>query len=180
MRIKKEDATVIVVDVQERLFPHIHQHDVLEKNLAILLKGIHLLHVPVIVTEQYPSGLGATIPSIRELITGFNPVEKITFSCCDESKFLTELNKKNKKIILLAGIEAHVCVLQTVIDLIGNGYHPVIVEDCVSSRKANDKKVAIERMKHEGAIITTYESVLLELCREAGSATFKSISALIK
>jgi nicotinamidase-related amidase len=82
--------------------------------------------------------------------------------------------------VIIAGIEAHVCVLQTVMDLIGNGFHTVLVEDCVSSRKANDKKIAIERMNHEGAIITTYESLLLELCRVAGTEIFRKISGLIK
>jgi hypothetical protein len=162
------------------LFPHIFRNEELERNVEILIQGLNLLKVPLLVTEQYRKGLGSTIPSVMENLTNFEPIEKISFSCCDESRFLKELNLMNKKYIVLAGIEAHVCVLQTVIDLVESGYHPVLVEDCVSSRKEKDKMVAIDRMRSEGAIITTYESILLELCRVAGTETFKKISNLIK
>jgi len=180
MRISKDNTVGIIVDIQERLFPHMYKNEDLERNVEILIKGLELLEVPLFVTEQYSKGLGCTIPSVIETLNTYEPIEKISFSCCDESRFLGELNLLNKKYIILAGIEAHVCVLQTVIDLVENGYHPVLVEDCVSSRKENDKKIAIDRMRHEGAIITTYESILLELCRVAGTDTFKKISGLIK
>ena len=180
MRISVDNTAGIIIDIQERLFPHIFRREELERNVGILIQGLNLLKVPLLVTEQYRKGLGSTIPSVMENLTNFEPIEKISFSCCDESRFLRELNLMNKKYIVLAGIEAHVCVLQTVIDLVESGYHPVLVEDCVSSRKENDKMVAIDRMRGEGAIITTYESILLELCRIAGTETFKKISNLIK
>jgi nicotinamidase-related amidase len=180
MRISVDNTAGIIIDIQERLFPHIFRHEELERNVEILIQGLNLLKVPLLVTEQYRKGLGSTIPSVMENLTNFEPIEKISFSCCDESRFLKELNLMNKKYIVLAGIEAHVCVLQTVIDLVESGYHPVLVEDCVSSRKEKDKMVAIDRMRSEGAIITSYESILLELCRVAGTETFKKISNLIK
>jgi nicotinamidase-related amidase len=180
MRISVDNTAGIIIDIQERLFPHIFKNDELERNVEILIQGLNILKVPLMVTEQYSKGLGSTIPSVKNNFTAFKPIEKISFSCCDESRFLRELNLLNKKYIVLAGIEAHVCVLQTVIDLVESGYHPVLVEDCVSSRKEKDKMVAIDRMRREGAIITTYESVLLELCRVAGTETFKKISSLIK
>ena len=180
MRILKEDAVAVLIDIQERLFPHIYQHEQLERNVNILLRGLQFLNIPIIITEQYSKGLGNTIPSISGNFNPFHSIEKITFSCCDESKFLAEFNRLNKKFVILAGIETHVCVLQTVLDLLDIGFTPVLVEDCVSSRKKNDKTLAIERIKQEGAILTTYESILLELCREAGTVTFKSISNLIK
>jgi nicotinamidase-related amidase len=180
MRINKDNSAAIIVDIQEKLFPHIYNYTEIEKNVGILIKGLELLKVPVLVTEQYPKGLGNTIPAVINTLSYFEPIEKISFSCCDESRFLNALNVLNKKYVIIAGIEAHVCVLQTVMDLIGNGFHTVLVEDCVSSRKANDKKIAIERMNHEGAIITTYESLLLELCRVAGTEIFRKISGLIK
>lgn len=180
MRISVDNTAGIIIDIQERLFPHIFRLEELERNVGILIQGLNLLKVPLLVTEQYSKGLGSTIPSVINNLTDFEPIEKISFSCCDESRFLRELNLMNKKYIVVAGIEAHVCVLQTVIDLVESGYHPVLVEDCVSSRKEKDKMIAIDRMRSEGAIITTYESILLELCRVAGTETFKKISNLIK
>jgi nicotinamidase-related amidase len=104
----------------------------------------------------------------------------MSFSCFDEPIVREHLNSLNRSIIILFGIEAHVCVMQTCIDLIENGYKPVIVEDCVSSRNINDKKISIERMRQEGALVTTYESLLFELTRFAGNEVFKRISGIVK
>jgi nicotinamidase-related amidase len=180
MRIQKHESIGLIIDMQERLFPHIHQHEILEKNIRILIQGLQLLQIPILITQQYTQGLGQTIPSVAEYFDDKLYIEKNTFSCCDESNFLAELNRMNKKFVIIAGIETHVCVLQTVPDLVDNGFIPVVVEDCVSSRKENDKKVAIDRIRQEGGIVTTYESILLELCRVAGNETFKAISRLIK
>ena len=180
MRITKDNTSAVIVDIQERLFPHMYNREELELNVGILMKGLNLLNVPLLITEQYPGGLGKTIPSLSDIKGSIEPIEKISFSCCDESRFLKELNMLNKKFVILAGIETHVCILQTVLDLMDSGFQPVLVEDCVSSRKENDKRVAVERIRSEGAVITTYESVLLELCRVAGTETFKKISGLIK
>lgn len=180
MRILREDCAAIIIDVQEKLFPHIFQYDDLEKHIGILIAGLQRLGIPMIVTEQYKKGLGDTISSIQEKFSSFKSIEKISFSCCDESRFLMELRRLNKKFVILAGIETHVCVLQTILDLIEMGFVPVLVSDCVSSRKEHDKLAAIERIRQEGAVITTCESVLLELCRVAGNETFKEISRLIK
>ncbi len=180
MRVSRHESAGVIIDIQERLFPHIYQQEVLEKNVRILIQGLQLLEIPILVTQQYTRGLGKTIPSIAESVQPFHIIEKISFSCCDESNFLAELTRLNKKFVIIAGIETHVCILQTVPDLIDNGFIPVVVEDCVSSRKENDKKIAIERIRQEGGIVTTYESILLELCRVAGSETFKAISGLIK
>ena len=167
MRIIKDNTVAVIIDIQERLFPHMFNKLQLEKNVEILLNGLEILGIPILLTEQYSKGLGSTIPSIQTNLNTIKPIEKITFSCCGENRFITELNKINKKYVLLAGIETHVCVLQTVLDLVEFGYQPVLVEDCVSSRKENDKLIAIERIRNSGAIITTYESVLLELCQIA-------------
>jgi len=115
-----------------------------------------------------------------DLIKGFPLIEKTAFSCCDEPEFIRALAETHKQYILIAGIESHVCVLQTVIDMVERGYQPVLVEDCVSSRKANDKTISVRRMRKEGAIVTSYESILFELCRFSGTDEFKSISKLVK
>ncbi len=181
MRFLKDDTCLVVIDVQERLFPHIYQNDFLEKNLTNLIKGMRVLDLPILYTQQYTKGLGETIFSIKDLyVWEFQPIEKMAFSCVDEINFVQELGKLNKKNIIIAGIETHVCVQQTAIDLKSLSYNVMVVEDCVSSRKINDKNTAIKRLTQEGVFIGSYESILLELCRESGTDTFKEISKIIK
>jgi nicotinamidase-related amidase len=180
MRILKEQTAGLIIDIQEKLIPHIYKYESVIAHTAILIQGLKILDIPVIVTQQYTKGLGVTIPSISDTIGNYAPVEKISFSCCDEPAFMKRLSQLGGKNIIIAGIEAHVCVLQTVLDLLDNDYVPVVVENCISSRKNRDKKIAVERMRKEGAIITTYESVLFELTRFAGTDVFKQISRLVK
>jgi nicotinamidase-related amidase len=180
MRILKDDTAGLIIDIQERLFPFIHEHDRIARNTAILIQGFKTLDLPIVVTQQYTKGLGGTVAPVLEALGTENYLEKVAFSCCDDNGFMQELSRHGRKNVVIAGIEAHVCVLQTTIDLISNGYQPIVVEDCVSSRSPNDKTVAIARMRAEGAIITTYESILFELLRFSGTSEFKSISKLVK
>lgn len=180
MRIVKEDCAGLVIDIQERLRPVMDEGDQLVRKVAMLLEGLRVLEVPILVTEQYPKGLGPTIENVRKLIPSFSPVEKVTFSCLEEPAFQQTLGALSGKTIIICGIEAHVCVLQTVVDLIGEGYQPVVVADCISSRNPVDITIALERMKMEGAIVTTCESILFELLVKAGTAQFKAISRLVK
>jgi nicotinamidase-related amidase len=117
---------------------------------------------------------------LLDLVRDFPVIEKTAFSCCDVPEFNRTLAEIHKQFILIVGIESHVCVLQTVIDLVERGYQPVLVEDCVSSRKAMDKTIAVRRMHKEGAIVTSYESILFELCRFSGTDQFRTISKLVK
>lgn len=180
MRITKDHTVGLVIDIQERLLPHITGHEALLKNVETLILGLKALEVPVMVTEQYRKGLGETVPAIQEAVGNFDPMEKMTFSCCDDPQFSVRLNNMAKKNVIVCGIESHVCVLQTVIDLLESGFQPVVVEDCISSRKPLDKKIAVRRMSREGAIVTSYESILFELARISGTDTFKTISKLVK
>lgn len=180
MRIIKEQSVALIIDIQEKLYPHIHKFDVLSRNTIILLQAMKSLNIPVILTQQYTKGLGETICAIKEVVGDLTPIEKNSFSCCDEPDFMNALKKSGMKNVVIAGIESHVCVLQTTLDLINLAYVPVVIEDCVSSRKCRDKKMAIERMRQEGAIISTYESILFELCRFAGTPQFKEISKIVK
>ncbi len=180
MRIIRNDSLALLVDVQEKLFPHIAERETLEKNIITLIKGLQILKIQTITTEQYRKGLGRTIGSIADILADKRTLEKTCFSCFDDPLIAQQLNSSNSTIHIIAGIEAHVCILQTCIDSLNSGAKVVVVEDCISSRKLNDKKVAVERMRQEGAIITTYESLLLELTRYSGTDEFKAISALIK
>jgi hypothetical protein len=180
MRIKKENTIGVVIDIQSRLYPLIHDHETVTKNNRILIKGLQVMNIPLVVTQQYTKGLGETIPEIKEVLGEFKPIEKTAFSCCDEPRFNEDLALASKMYVVITGIETHVCVMQTVVDLIGQGYIPVVVEDCVGSRKTTDKITALNRMRHEGAIITSYESILFELLRYSGTDEFRQISALVK
>jgi nicotinamidase-related amidase len=180
MRIAPEDCCALLIDVQERLYPHIHEHEAMLARIQVLFKGLELLHIPWLVSEQYVKGLGPTLPALQPFLAVHPPIEKMSFSCCDEPRLLMKLHEFQRNTVIIAGIEAHVCVLQTVIDLKENGYTPVVVADAVSSRRPLDRQVALDRMKREGALISTTESLLLELCRVAANPTFKAISALIK
>lgn len=162
MRIIKEETGAIIIDVQEKLMPHMHENKALIANMNILIEGLKTLDIPFVMCEQYRKGLGPTIDEIQSQIA-IEAIEKSTFSGCDEPLILEAIKKMQKKFFIVAGIESHVCVLQTVIDLISQGITPVVIENCVSSRKESDKRISIERMRQEGAIITTYESILLAL-----------------
>ena len=180
MRFDREACVGVIVDVQERLFAFMQQKELLETNLNILIKGLQVLGIPLLKTQQYTSGLGPTIDSVDDAMGGLPIIEKLSFSCCHEPSFMQALEQVGRKRVILAGIESHVCVLQTSIDLLQAGYVPVVVVDCISSRKDSDKATALLRMQAEGVQLTSYESILLELCREAGSDTFKEILRLIK
>jgi len=180
MRIPKNNTIGVIIDMQSVLYPFIHDHEQLTHNAEILVKGLKVLDVPLILTQQYTKGLGDTIIPIKEAAGNLKHVEKTSFSCCDEPMFNEILAVTAKRYVIILGIEAHVCVMQTVIDLIERGFIPVVVEDCVASRNIIDKSVAIERMRKEGALVTTFESLLFELLQYSGTDTFKQISNLVK
>lgn len=190
LKLKKQDAVLVGIDFQERLMPAMKNKEELEASVGKLVKGCRILGVPVIMTQQYTKGLGSTIPSIAAAVTEsfdgdsaeeeFRPVEKTSFSAMGEPAFVQELEKIGRKTVIIAGIEAHVCVQQTVMDLLESGYTVFVANDCISSRSNTDKKYSQRRMGDAGAIGTTYESILFELCGGAKDPGFKQISALVK
>ena len=180
MRILKEDTKLVVVDLQERLFPHINNNEQLLQKCKTLIEGIRLLNIPIIVTEQYVKGLGKTIQPIAASIGEFQPIEKMSFSCMGEPNFNLKIEEHYIKNVLLCGIESHVCVLQTALDLVEAGHKPIVVADAISSRNPYDKEIALQRFASEGIRVTTVESILFELCKVSGTDQFKAISKLVK
>lgn len=176
MRIEAEQAVAVFVDYQEKLLPVMYEKERLLNNSGILAKGLRVLGIPMVVTQQYTKGLGHTEKNLMEAMGLASYKEKIRFSAIEEIR--EEI--AGKKFVILCGIEAHICVLQTLIDLKAEGYIPVLVEDCISSRKEHDKRIAVERAKQEGAIITTYEALLFELLKVAGTEESKKIQRLVK
>ncbi len=181
MRITAEDTMALIVDFQERLLPVIDRNEELIHNTEILIKGLQTLQIPMIITQQYTKGIGMTVPALAELFgDSFQYQDKVAFSCAEDEVTLTKIKATGKKNIIVCGIEAHICVLQTVIDLIAMGYHVLLVEDCIGSRTESNRQIGIRRALQEGAIPTSYESILFELTRVAKTDTFKEISKLIK
>lgn len=180
MSLLKENTLGIVIDIQERLFPAMGDKELLLENCKKLISGLNVLETPLLVTQQYTKGLGATLPELSDMISGFSPIEKTSFSCYDEPDFISALEETDRKNVIICGIESHVCVLQTAIDLQEAGYTPVVVFDCVSSRNENDKTLALERFRYEGIMLASTESVLFELTKGAKAPEFKAISKIVK
>jgi hypothetical protein len=180
MRIKRENCSGLVIDIQEKLYPVMAESDSLKTNCIKFLEGLSLLGIPTVFTQQYSKGLGDTISEISSLYQSFSHIEKNSFSCMDEPAYTNYLEHSGKTNVLVCGIESHVCVLQTAIDLQEKGYHPVIISDCISSRSLAEKEIAINRFRQEGILVSTVESILFELTRTAAAVEFKAISKIIK
>jgi len=178
--ISKEAAALIIIDVQEKLFPLIFNKEKILENMLKLIKFAKIVDMPIILTEQYPRGLGQTVPEIRELIPHIKPVEKMEFSCFGSEKFRLILEELNAKTLIIAGIETHICVMQTSIEGIENGYKVCVVVDATSSRKLEDKNIAIKRMMQSGVIMASTEMLIYELLKKAGTREFKEALKLIK
>jgi nicotinamidase-related amidase len=173
-------TALLLIDFQEKLFPAMHDKDKLLRNVVKLVQGAKVLEIPIMITEQYPKGLGPTIPEIKALIPDIKPVEKVCFNCCDEDLFCSALDGLKRKQVLIAGIEAHICVYQTALALVGAGYDVQVVGDCVASREPENKVTALSRMVGEGVSLTTMEMALFELLKEAKGDKFKQISNIVK
>jgi hypothetical protein len=180
MRLHPKDILAVGIDYQERLIPAIHEKETLIRNSRLLFAGLNILEVPVLISRQYPKGLGDTVSEIREVTGTATILDKLSFSCYGDAAIRQAVDAAGRRNIVVAGTEAHVCVLQTVIDLGAAGYQVVYVVDCAGSRKPEDKKYALKRAAREGALLVTYEQLLFELLGSAASASFKTLSALLK
>ena len=178
--ITSTDTALVLVDVQAKLTPAMYAKEVLLENLKRLVQGVRILKVPILWTEQNPAGLGPTLPEIANLLPDRKPVSKFSFSCCGSEQFRNELNALNRKNMLIAGIEAHVCVYQTAADLIDLQYEVQVIADAVASRTFENKMIGLEKSKSVGAFLTSTETVLFELLKDAKSEKFKEISKIVK
>jgi nicotinamidase-related amidase len=171
--LTRDGTVLVVVDVQERLAAVMEYREPVVANIRRLIQAARLLVVPLVVTEQYPKGLGPTVPELRELLAGEKVLEKLTFSCCGLDPFLAELERLQAKKLLVVGMETHVCVLQTVLDCLAAGYLVHVPNDAVCSRFTNDWRTGLARMAAAGAILTTTETALFELLERAGTDEFR-------
>lgn len=200
MILNREDTVAVIIDLQKKILPAMSNSTELEAQAAKLIEGLRVLNIPIIVTQQYTKGLGETNETIKKALcrdiseignipideseccnfSNFNYIEKLSFSAAGEPKFMEALKKSGKDTVLIFGIESHVCVQQTALDLLDEGYTVFIVEDCVSSRSVLDMERSFVRMTHAGASITTYEAALFELLGGADREGFRQISKIVK
>ncbi|MCX7816313.1 MAG: hydrolase [Syntrophales bacterium] len=176
--LERENCLLLIIDIQGNLFLAMHNRDSLLTNVKKLINGIRILNVPIICTEQIK--IGATVPELTDLMPDVKPIVKSTFSCCGDSNFMKIIHANNRKQVILCGIEAHVCVYQTALDLLKIGYEVHLVADAVASRSPLNREVGIQRMVSAGAMISSTEMVLFELLKTADDPRAKDIFQIIK
>jgi nicotinamidase-related amidase len=178
VKLDRSRAALAVIDVQEAFRPAVLDFERVAANVAVLIQGARILEMPVVVTEQYPTGLGETVPEVAEHLEGVEPIEKLCFSAVDANRFPAALEGRDQ--IVLCGIETHVCVNQTAEDLLATGREVHVVQDAVSSRTVANRDLGLQKMEHSGATLTSVEMALFELLRAAGTPEFKQVQALVK
>ena len=179
-RIKREDAVLTAIDFQEKLLPAMFEADDVEASACKLAEGLKILGIPSFVTTQYARGLGATVEPVAEALGQFEPIDKNTFSAWDNDEYRAALENSGRKTVIIMGIETHICVEQTALDLLENGYTVFVPADCVQSRDPRNREISLRRMEATGAVITCAESILYELLGSSKAAEFKAISAIVK
>jgi nicotinamidase-related amidase len=179
-RLNAATSALVVIDIQEKLLPAMCEPQGVVENAARLVRGAQVLQVPVVVTEQYRKGLGGTVPEVASALGEFAPMEKLTFSACGAAGFVEALKARRVRDVVLCGIEAHVCVTQTCLDLLDEGFRVLVVADATASRTRQNVEIGLERMRSSGALIGSTEMVLFEWLGRAGTEPFKQILNLVK
>ncbi len=178
--LEQEDTSIVLVDVQGKLARLMHESEALIHNIRIMLQAGQILGLPIVWAEQVPDKLGATVPEIAELLSNYQPIAKTSFSCAGSAEFNSALKASGRKHILLMGIEAHVCVYQTGIDLLEQGKGVHVVTDAVASRQLENKAIGLQRMSAAGAQLTSTEMCLFEMLKAAEGDEFRQIARLMK
>ena len=178
MKLSPDAAIALIIDLQEKLAPVMNDAPKLIANARYLLEGLNVYKIPIVLTRQYPKGLGDTIPEIKAVSENAVVMDKTTFSCLDDREIRNFFVTDPRPNVLLAGIETHICVLQTALDLLELGKKVFLVADCVSSRSPFDSEIALKRAIQSGVVPTTSEAALFEITQAAGSPEFKAISKL--
>lgn len=175
-----DKTALLIIDMQEKIIRVINEYQIVVENTIKLIKGFKALGIPIYYTEQYPKGLGPTILSIQKELNGNEAIQKLSFSCSGAGDLFSELKKKGISQVVVCGIESHVCVQQTVLDLLANNFQVNLTADAVSSRRIKDYEISLSRMRQYGADITTTEAILFELLNVCGTDVFKEISNIVK
>jgi len=178
--ISNKDSLLLVIDIQEKFRKVIFEFDRVVENTKKLVRSFGVLGIPVVVSEQYTKGLGKTVKEIKVDLKKSEIVEKISFDCFNDGGFLELIKKSGKKNMIICGIEAHVCVFQTVLSALSKGFTVHLIVDAVSSRKEKDYDIAIRRMENEGAKLASTEMIIFQMMKDSKDKNFKEISNIIK
>ncbi len=180
MRLRREDAFLLVVDVQQKLAPHVDGHERVIRKSSALIRAARKLDIPVLVSEHCPDLIGATVPSLRELVSGDEVLRKTHFACTDEPALFNRLQNLKRKQAVVCGMEAHVCVMQTALGLSERAFQPFVVRDAVGSRREEDRATALERVRSAGCEIATAEMTIFEWMNRADIPGFRELLAIVK
>lgn len=183
LRLERARTQLVVVDIQEKLLPFISEHEQVLAQAGRMIRAAVELDLPITVSEQYVRGLGPTRPEINDALGGpenFERFEKLAFSLCRDEPLRHRVVALKRPQVLLVGIETHVCVLQTALDLLGVPAQPVVLADAVGSRRPQDHAMALERMRPAGVVVSTVESAIFELLERSGTELFKRILPIVK
>lgn len=178
--INKDNAIFVGIDFQEKLVPAMEEKEELLDNLNRVVSCMDVLEIPMIFTQQYTKGIGETVPEIKDVVRDFSYIEKNTFDCLLTEEFNNKIMKHKGKTIIITGIEAHICVEQTVLSLLKEGFGVIILADCIASRNVMNKHYSIRQMERAGGLIDTYESVIYKILGSSGHSKFKEISKIVK
>jgi len=174
-----DHTQIVVIDMQEPFLRNLHERERVLRNVCTLIQGANVLRVPVVTTTQYAEKMGDLTPEVKA-IAPYRPFDKLTFSCYADFRFSSEIDKANRRQVVLCGVESHICVSQTAHDLLAADYHVHVVTDATSSRSETNWRLGLEKMRLGGVIPTSVETVLYELLRQAGTPEFREILTLIK
>ena len=177
-----EQCALVVIDIQEKLLPPIFQKDQLVRNAQLLIRAAGILKIPALVTTQYAKGLGGTVPEVATLLSGSEPIDKTLFSCFGSEAFCASLKRLpgQRNTLLLCGMESHICVTQTALGALRDGYLVHVASDAISSRTEWNWKIGLERMRAAGAVLSSTEMMIYELMRASSSAAFKELLPHLK
>jgi nicotinamidase-related amidase len=175
-----QDCCLVVVDLQGKLAQLMGDKEALFKNVQILIQAARILEIPILWCQQVPEALGPTVPEIAAFLAGVGPINKASFSCCGQEQFNAQLNTLGKEQVLLCGIETHVCIYQTAMDLMEGGLDVTVIGDAVSSRTERNRHIALNRLAAEGAHVSSTEMALFELLKTARHPHFREIAKLVK
>jgi nicotinamidase-related amidase len=178
--LKRENTALLIIDIQEKILSVMFNPEIVIQNTIKLIEGFKILGSPIFATEQYPTGLGEAESRIKESLKNIVPIQKMSFSCAGVTDLFEILNYRQIKQVAVAGIESHVCVQQTALDLLANDFQVSLAADACSSRKELDYNIALERMRTAGVTVTTAEAILFEMLNVCGTDEFKKILKIIK
>ena len=179
-RLRRDDVAVVLVDVQEKFVPMLFQRERMVRNCTLLIKAARVMGLPIVVAEQYPQGLGQTVPELREAMGRIKPIEKMTFSTFGCGEFASALEETERNQLLICGIESHVCVIQTVMDALERDYEVFVSMDAVTSRTQLNWEAGVRRVRSLGGILVTTEMAIFELLHTAEAPEFREVQGFIK